>query len=823
MSAALNQLVEIYRQLAGQFSSHQTISIVPTKGDPPDRYEITYNVIGLSKPGKGGVIEATGHVVELAIPFGFPHFPPSCKPKSDIFHPDFDPAAICLGDFWHQDRQLPDLILYIGRMINGEFYSRTNAFNEEACIWYGDHSEAFPLAEVKWREGESAQDISEINDAPAIDTLYESDLSIKFDFLAIDEPNEQEGVSPDEPPSAAEPASTYDPDLLNLLEKQKRFFTLRESIKYTDSDSLPEELKALAARAEEAIGQAEDLFRESRKAEKRGDARGAVGALEIISEITEDFPDLKNHLRRLRDTLAGQEAAGAEPEAAVSREDQGPKPAPGEKIRGPRLAGKMAAVPSFRWNGKLIGSLVGGSVAVFLAASGYYYWIAMAKLDSAEAASSRCTALLEKGQFENARRSCEEALIVSSDVKFFVQDKAKQLRQHIGQTLQSEKMNQGLKGMVLVDGKYLAKKDAEMIEASRQLRTEAEEFYLQENWQPAIDRYARIIAMPGVPNVISAEVVADVKTKHDFAQFRLVHDSALRSLQNGKWQEAVTELIRAEGLLHLLPEGDRQQYVTDLKNALARSTFEQSREQGDFFFANSEWQKAMAAYELALSTPGTEALPKESFDLMHRNMKRAELYDLIDQGIKSFGAGAWDEAIGDYRKAEEFLTSHQVHLDMTDAGKSVKKLSRIILQALIVRDRQIAADHLEKNELPVAGNIYRQLIDRIDNSPFSGEGEFLATRKELSTTVQTLDEKIFITEKSSYLKNEYRPLFAANYPTAVVANLVNPLISFTKDTGDKAVFKMQCTETGGGRPLTLVMYYAFDKKRGQWEPHSEQQ
>ncbi|OGR15841.1 MAG: hypothetical protein A2X81_18180 [Desulfobacterales bacterium GWB2_56_26] len=814
MSAAPNPLVEIYRQLSEQFSCHRAISLVPTKGDPPDRYEISYNVKGLSRPAKGDVIETTGHIVELTIPFGFPHFPPSCKPKSNIFHPDFDPAAICLGDFWHQDCQLPDLVLYIGRMINGEFYSRTNAFNEEACIWYGNHPDVLPLAEVEWRERQAAQDVLEKNDKPDIDTLDESDLCTTFDFLAIDEVTEKE-ESPDEPPSVA-PAPTYDADLLNLFEKQKRFFTLRESVKRIDSDNLPEELKTLAARAKEAISQAEDLFRESRKAEKRGDARSAFDALAKINEIAEDFPDLENHLRRLR------EAAEGEPEAAISRVDKSAEDRE-KKAKAPRSTGKIAAIPSFRWNRKIIGSLLAGSVAIFLAASGYSYWSAMTKLDAAEAASSRCTALLEKGEFENAKRSCEEALTISNNVKFIMPDRVEQLRKHLGQTLQSEKMNQGLKGMVLVDGIYLAKKDAEIIETSRQLRTEAEEFYHQKNWQPAIDRYARVLAMPVAPHVISAEIAADVKTKHDFAQFRLVHDSALQSLQNGKWREAVTELIKAEGLLHLLPEGDRSQYVINLKNALAKSTFEQSREQGDLFFANSEWQKAMAAYELALSTTENVALPKESFDMIHRNMKRAELYDLIDQGIKSFGAGAWDEAIGDYRKAEEFLASHQAHLNVTDAEKNIKKLSRIILQSLIVRDRQLAADHLEKNELPVAGNIYRRLIDRIDNSPFSGEGEFLAARNEFYATVQTLDEKMFIAEKSSYLENEYRPLFAANYPTAVAANLVNPHISFTKDTGDKAVFKMQCTETGGGRPLTLVMYYAFNKKNGQWELHSEQQ
>ena len=150
MSASPSQLDEIYRQVREYFVSHPVISVRPTNGDPPDQYEITYTITGMSKKDGGKIVESIDHKVELAIPFGFPHFPPSCKPKSDIFHPDFDPAAICLGDFWEQDRTLPDLIIHIGQMINGEIYSTTNAFNEEAAEWYLDNADKFPLAHINW-------------------------------------------------------------------------------------------------------------------------------------------------------------------------------------------------------------------------------------------------------------------------------------------------------------------------------------------------------------------------------------------------------------------------------------------------------------------------------------------------------------------------------------------------------------------------------------------------------------------------------------------------------------------------------------------------
>jgi len=145
MTIEPKKLVDIFKQLDEQFSSHKIISTAPIKGDPPHIYEITYTISGLTL-ADGKETQRTHHVIECSIPFGFPHFPPSCKPKSDIFHPDFDPAAICLGNFWEQNQSLPSLIIHIGRMISGEFYSTDNAFNEQAAIWYTQHKEELPFS-----------------------------------------------------------------------------------------------------------------------------------------------------------------------------------------------------------------------------------------------------------------------------------------------------------------------------------------------------------------------------------------------------------------------------------------------------------------------------------------------------------------------------------------------------------------------------------------------------------------------------------------------------------------------------------------------------
>ncbi len=819
MSAAPQQLSEIHQQLKDYFSGYKSITVAPVQGDPPDRYEITYHIKGLKKLGEGNIIEAGDHVVEIAIPFGFPHFPPSCKPKSNIFHPDFDPAAVCLGDFWHQDCLLSDLILHIGRMINGELYSTTNAFNEEACLWYVSHPDTFPLAEIDWRQSEP--DFAGSNEIPSIDTLDENDLSTPFDFLSRDEREEE----PTSPSPAAELTAAHDLDQMTLLARQKKYFTLYENIK-GGAESLPEELQRLFSKAEKIVRKAEDWHRDAQRCERRGDVRGAISAFEKISEHVEDFPDLELHLERLRlfiDLVPGS----SEPESQVMADEgtdhEFPAKSVSKKSNDVPPAKGRPAVSAWRLPKKLIFFILGAIVTACLTGGGYLYRQAVLKLDKADTALSQCDALLEKDLFQDAERSCEEARTVSEGLGLIFHGRVEQLRAQVDRILQSERMIQGLKGMVLIDGRYLAKKEIERMETYRQLRSKAEEHYTKEEWLDAVDLFAKILALPEISQLIPTDVVTEVKTKHDLARFRQVYDFGRQSLENGKWQEAVTELSKAEGLIDLLPEDDRPRYASSLTSSLTKGSFELARENGDLYFAGSEWQKAMAAYEQALSTPGMDALSAESLENARRNMKRAQLYNLIDQGRKAFGAGAWDKAIGDYRQAEELLANHKAHLNVTDADEHLKKLSKIILQALIVRDRQAATGHVEKNELSTARGIYRQLIDRIDKSPFSKEGEFLAAKKDAVAAVQTLDEKIFIAEKSKYLEDQYRSLFAANYPAAVAENLINPIISFTKDSGDKAVFRMQCTETGGGRPLTLVMYYAFDRKNGRWEFHTQPQ
>ncbi len=145
MSVSNSQLANEYDEIKRRFSASPYIRITATSGNPPDSYEITYQVKGISQVTDGRAVIVDSHRVSIVLPFGYPHFPPNCKPLTAIFHPDFDPDAVCVGDFWNSSHSLADLIVHIGRLISYQTYSREDVFNREALDWAKVHSDLLPL------------------------------------------------------------------------------------------------------------------------------------------------------------------------------------------------------------------------------------------------------------------------------------------------------------------------------------------------------------------------------------------------------------------------------------------------------------------------------------------------------------------------------------------------------------------------------------------------------------------------------------------------------------------------------------------------------
>ncbi|MFH0781511.1 MAG: hypothetical protein V2B20_06095 [Pseudomonadota bacterium] len=849
MSISQDQLSEIFRQLRESFLSHPAISIIPMKGDPPEQYEIIYKISGFNKSGKEDAKLATDHRIELTIPFGFPHFPPSCKPKSDIYHPDFDPAAICLGDFWQQHSQVADLIIFIGKLINGESYSTSNAFNEEAAAWYQSHSDAFPIADIKWGNIDNKTTESPENSIRQIDTIDDDDLSPDFNLLSLESSTAAiEPVSNTFAP-ALNVHSELDFVLLQHLESEKMFFKIRQIL--GNNPNVSDQGRIISAHCEGQITKAQELYSSAERAEKVENFKNAFRLYEEVGTITADFPSLEESKLRVSQSLAiikeeskndftdlkellsfvepeGEPTRPGPPQKRTNKSKAQLLPAKEEGSLGvkERLRNKAVAGKTDNSFYRRLGLyILSGALCTVGLGCGLYYFVSIHRFDNATTSFKQCSAFFSNGHFAEAKLSCNSALDSLSGIKFMLQTPIKELQGSIQEILVSEQLVQGLAGNILVDGKYLNKKDAAFVSSYKQLLKEGEEFFNQENWTQAENRFSKVLTITEKSTLISPTTVDEIKSKLSFTRFSKVFSSASTFLAQKKWQEAATEIKKAKAQLESLPEQDRQKYAIELSSALAKCNFEEFRRQGDDFFSKEDWLNAISTYKSVLPTiEEGKVAPQKDIDALRANISRAELYATIDMGNKAFISGSWNEAIQQYNKAVSFLNANQGALSSADAQATRKKIDKIILQTTIIRDRQIATTQQEdKKDLTAARNTYRQIIANINKSGFADEEEFLETKKISIATVQELDEKIYQADKEKYLKDNFRTLFSANYPTAIPEHLNNPIISYVKAVDGKMIFKMQCTETGQGRPLSLVMFYAYDKASNHWAFFSEHQ
>jgi hypothetical protein len=62
-----------------------------------------------------------------------------------VFHPNFDDASVCIGDFWAASEGLDDLVVRIGRMIAYQEYNTRSPLNGLAAKWAAEHPSLLPI------------------------------------------------------------------------------------------------------------------------------------------------------------------------------------------------------------------------------------------------------------------------------------------------------------------------------------------------------------------------------------------------------------------------------------------------------------------------------------------------------------------------------------------------------------------------------------------------------------------------------------------------------------------------------------------------------
>lgn len=144
-SPRTRRLLLDHQTLTSRLAGWPLIQISGTAGMPPEIYRFTYNLRGLYVAPGGEILERQAHVLEVNLSLGYPRRAPQCRMLTPVFHPNFDDAMVCIGDFWAAAEGLDDLIIRIGRMITYQEYNTKSPLNGLAAKWAAQNPSLLPI------------------------------------------------------------------------------------------------------------------------------------------------------------------------------------------------------------------------------------------------------------------------------------------------------------------------------------------------------------------------------------------------------------------------------------------------------------------------------------------------------------------------------------------------------------------------------------------------------------------------------------------------------------------------------------------------------
>ena len=141
----LRRLASDARQMATAFENFPAIQVRSLSGDPPEAYQVEYYVKGLARDSAGRPVVRERHTVEIRLTSEYPRSSPKCKMLTPVFHPNIDPATICVGDHWTAGERLVDLVVRIGEMIAYQAYNIKSPLDGEAAMWADLNPDRLPI------------------------------------------------------------------------------------------------------------------------------------------------------------------------------------------------------------------------------------------------------------------------------------------------------------------------------------------------------------------------------------------------------------------------------------------------------------------------------------------------------------------------------------------------------------------------------------------------------------------------------------------------------------------------------------------------------
>ena len=792
MAMGSQQIAEDYEQLKDLLELYPHIFIVKTDGQPPDNYEIEYNLRGYIKEEDNTVTIGQTHRVRISLPFGYPHFAPIAKPLTPIFHPDIDPAAIRLSEYWQQNPSLPDLVLHIGEMICGSIYNLEDPFNQEAADWYKRQHKQLPLDSI------SIADIEETD--AALDSLVDdtfASLGLESDdFLAPEKPVDDKDIQ----------------HIRDLVAQNKIFTANKVLAEMPDSAVFPDR-EDIQQNVGKVLRKTDQLFKLAEQLEDMSKFDEAIEVADNLLAIAADAPGAAALRTRIEQSFQLAQSVGISfkkeerVEKTQAPQETAPPPLPPQSRTKSIELGKVIPFKPILVVTLMLGLCIG---AISL------YFKDQNTLSQSQASLLKGQLLIDKKQFDSAQETLEGAKDVLSDLTVLRFRKSTQEKE-INTLITSTEMQEGLKGRVLYQGEYIPTGMASAQEELTVLTDQAQILAGQNKLVESLTLYRQALKYAadhnlGKQQAVINEIIQSLELRHTLA----VAESAE---QNKNWDEAAVAYRKA-----LTLSGNIKNLGTanDITHRMTAATFRHELDQSRKAFTQSQWKETIKYLEQAqqaINVNPNIVTDKERQDL-HRLLFNSRLYLMLSTAREAYQQKNWPQAIEEYQNALNLLTSEPDSAENM-LGESRGKIEKTLLMVQISQIQDLVLVAEGKSDTSAVLAHYKEIQRLIKTSNHQGDPAVKTVLQKINEKMEKQQELLSQNEKTAWLEEHFEEIFRANYPTFKGSKLMQPKADFLKKVGNKMIFSLTCLERSQGSSSKLELSYQFDSSTGKWSVYND--
>jgi ubiquitin-protein ligase len=792
MAMGSQQIAEDYDQLKDLLELYPHISIVKTEGQPPDNYEIEYNLRGYIKEGDTVSIGQT-HRVRISLPFGYPHFAPIAKPLTPIFHPDIDPAAIRLADHWQKNPSLPDLVLHIGEMICGSNYNLDDPFNQEAADWYKRQQKQLPL------------------DSISIADIEETDMTL--DSL-VDDTFASLGLENDDFLAPEKPVDSKDIQHIRDLVSQNKVFTANKLLTELPDTALFPDRDEIQQNIGKVLRKTDQLFKLAEQLEDMAKFDEALEVVDNLLSIAPDAPGADTLRTRIEQSYQLAQSVGL----SQKKEDRPEKTEEEAKEAKPVSSLKKIHSKSFHWGISIPFKpilIVTMGLGIAIGAISLYFKD-QNTLSQSQANLLKGQLLIDKKQFDSAQEALDEAKAVLSKLTI-LRFRKSAVEATINTLITSPDLQEGLKGKVMYQGEYIPTSVAAAQEELTALTDQAQLLASQNKLTESLALYRQAMKFADDHKLAKQhatinELIQSVEMRHTLAL-------AEQAERDKDWDTAAAAYRKAVTL-----SGNMQNLGTtsDITSRMTAATFRHELDQSKKAFTQSQWRETIKYLEKAqqaINANLSVVTEKERQDL-HRLLVNSRLYLMLSTAREAYQQKNWPQAIEEYTNALNLLTSEPDSAESM-TGESRGKIEKTLLMVQIAQIQEQVLVAESKGDTGAVLAHYKEIQRIIKASNHQGDPAVKAVQQKINEKIEKQQELVLQQEKISWLEENYEEIFRSNYPTFKGSKLLQPKAVFLKKASNKMVFALTCLEKSQGSSSKLELNYQLDTSTGKWSVYNE--